>query len=150
MLETSNPQQRHSLQRSGGFTLIEIMAVVLIIGLLSAMVGVNIFSQVTKGKRTAAQAQISNLESVLELYRMDNGRYPTTEDGLQALIVATGNVRNFPRGSYLKGAKLPKDPWGGDYSYEQPGRNNTYAFDLCSLGPDSNAGGEDNDADICN
>ena len=140
-------------RRTGAFTLIEIMAVVLIIGLLSTLVGVAVFQQVDKGRVTATRAQINNLEAVLELYRMDNGRFPTTEQGLEALVSATTTSpepRNFPRGGYLKGGRDPVDPWGEDYQYEAPGQHNSHAFDLWSFGADGTTGGNEIDADIGN
>jgi general secretion pathway protein G len=133
-----------------GFTLIEIMAVVLIIGLLSTIVGVSIFAQVDKGRITAARTQIANLESVLELYRMDNAKYPTTEQGLDALINEAEDARNFPPGGYLQKRRIPEDPWGNPYEYEQPGQNNTHSFDLWSYGADGKPGGDGVDADIGN
>jgi general secretion pathway protein G len=150
MPETAEREQVVQARENAGFTLIEIMAVVLIIGLLSTIVGVSIFAQVDKGRITAASVQISNLESVLELYRMDNAHYPTTEQGLDALINETDDARNFPRGGYLQKRTVPADPWGNPYEYEQPGQNNTYSFDLWSYGADSKPGGEDVDGDIGN
>ena len=135
---------------NAGFTLIEIMAVVLIIGLLSTIVGVSIFAQVDKGRITAASVQIANLESVLELYRMDSARYPTTEQGLDALVNAPSDARSYPRGGYLQKRRVPEDPWGNPYEYEQPGQNNRHSFDLWSFGADGNPGGEDVDSDIGN
>jgi len=135
---------------NAGFTLIEIMAVVLIIGLLSTIVGVSIFAQVDKGRMTAASVQIANLESVLELYRMDNARYPTTEQGLDALINEPDDARSYPPGGYLQKRRVPEDPWGNPYEYEQPGQNNSHSFDIWSLGADSKPGGEGVDADIGN
>ena len=136
-----------------GFTLIEIMAVVLIIGMLSGIVGFAVFQQVDKGRMAAAKAQLSNLESVLELYRMDNARFPTTEQGLEALVRRSSvapEPRNFPQGGYLKGGRVPVDPWGEPYLYESPGQNNRHSFDLWSLGADQAPGGEGIDADIGN
>jgi general secretion pathway protein G len=150
MLETSDPQQHPPLQRNAGFTLIEIMAVVLIIGLLSTLVGVNIVNQINKSRATAAAAQISNLEAVLELYQMDNARYPSTEDGLQALVTASADARDFPPGGYLQKRKIPLDPWQSPFEYQQPGQNNSHYFDLCSLGADKTPGGEGVNADLCN
>jgi general secretion pathway protein G len=136
-----------------GFTLIEIMAVVLIIGLLSSIVGFAVFQQVDKGRVTAAQTQIASLENVLELYRMDNARFPTSEQGLQALVEASTTApepRNFPEGGYLKGGRVPVDPWGNPYQYESPGQHNPHAFDLWSWGADGAPGGEGVDADLGN
>jgi general secretion pathway protein G len=142
---------RRPLER--GFTLIEIMAVVLIIGLLSTIVGAAIFRQVDKARVVAARAQLSSLEGVLELYRMDNGKFPTTEQGLIALVeVPTSEPvpRNYPPGGYLKDGRVPVDPWGEVFQYEMPGANNPHAFDLWSLGADGAPGGEGIDADIGN
>ena len=129
-------------RRARGFTLIEIMAVVLIIGLLSTIVGVSIFAQVDKGRVTTASAQISNLEAVLELYRMDNANYPTTEEGLEVLVTSTSK--------YIQKRRIPPDPWGNPYEYEQPGQNNPESFDLWSHGADGQAGGEGVNADVGN
>lgn len=136
-----------------GFTLIEIMAVVLIIGLLSTIVGAAIFQQVDKGRVTATRAQLSNLEGVLELYRMDGGRFPSSEQGLDALVhepTIEPTPRSYPPGGYLKGGRLPKDPWGEVYQYTSPGQNNRHGFDLWSYGADGAPGGEGVDADIGN
>ena len=150
MPETVGRDQIVRAGSNAGFTLIEIMAVVLIIGLLSTIVGVSIFAQVDKGRITAASVQIANLESVLELYRMDNARYPTTEQGLDALVNAPDDARNYPPGGYLQKRRVPEDPWGNFYEYEQPGQNNSHSFDIWSLGADSKPGCEGVDADIGN
>jgi len=147
----TNPSRESS--RRAAFTLIEIMAVVIIIGLLTTIVGAAIFQQVDKGRVTTARAQINSLEGVLELYRMDNGRFPSTEQGLEALVVApTGDppARNYPAGGYLKGGRVPLDPWSKSYQYEAPGQHNPHAFDLWSDGADGATGGQDVDSDIGN
>jgi general secretion pathway protein G len=139
--------------RNAGFTLIEIMAVVIIIGLLTTIVGAAIFQQVDKGRVTTAQAQINSLEGVLELYRMDNGRFPTTEQGLEALVREPSQdpaPRSYPAGGYLKGGRVPLDPWGQPYQYEAPGQHNSHSFDLWSFGADGAVGGEGVDADLGN
>ena len=144
---------RKQARLSAGFTLIEIMAVVIIIGLLTGIVGAAIFSQVDKGRVTAAQAQLKSLSGVLELYRMDNGRFPTTEQGLESLVRAPSGEpapRNYPPGGYLSGGKVPVDPWGEPYFYERPGQQNPHSFDLWSLGADARVGGEGVDADLGN
>ena len=150
MRETVEREPTVRTHPNAGFTLIEIMAVVLIIGLLSTIVGVSIFAQVDKGRVTSTSVQISNLESVLELYRMDNARYPTTEEGLDALINEPEGAKNFPPGGYLQKRRIPEDPWGNPYEYEQPGQNNTHSFDLWSYGADGKPGGDGVDADIGN
>jgi general secretion pathway protein G len=139
--------------RSEGFTLIEIMAVVLIIGMLSGIVGFAVFQQVDKARVVTARAQIDRLESSLELYSMDNGHFPSTEQGLDALIhepTGAPEPTNYQSGGYLRGGELPKDPWGFDFQYESPGANNNDSFDLWSFGKDGTAGGEDLNADIGN
>ena len=112
MSKTAEREQIVQASENAGFTLIEIMAVVLIIGLLSTIVGVSIFAQVDKGRITAASVQIANLESVLELYRMDNARYPTSEQGLDALVNEPDDARSYPPGGYLQKRRVPEDPWG--------------------------------------
>jgi len=150
MPETAERQPGIRASQNAGFTLIEIMAVVLIIGLLSTIVGVSIFAQVDKGRVTATSVQIANLESVLELYRMDSGHYPTTEQGLDALVNPPDDARNYPPGGYLQKGRVPVDPWGNPYEYEQPGQNNPNTFDLWSYGADGKPGGEGVDGDIGN
>jgi len=139
--------------RTAGFTLIEIMAVVLIIGMLSGIVGFAVFQQVDKARVVTARAQIDRLESSLELYSMDNGRFPSTEQGLEALIQrpsGSPEPTNYQSGGYLKGGEMPKDPWGNEFQYESPGSNNSRSFDIWSLGKDGAAGGDELDADIGN
>ncbi len=140
-------------KRRRGFTLIEIMAVVLIIGLLIGLVGTQVFQQVGAARVGTTRAQIWCLEASLGFYQMDNGRFPTTEQGLDALVHKPSGApvpRNWRTGGYVKGGAVPKDAWGGDFQYESPGTNNTDSFDLWSLGADGAPGGNDNDADIGN
>ncbi len=144
---------RNRSTRHRGFTLIVIMAVVVIIGLLSGIVGLAVFQQVDKGRVTATMVQIKNLEGVLELYRMDSGRFPTSEQGLAALVTppsSQSNSHSYPPGGYLKGGRVPKDAWGQDYLYEAPGQHNRHFYDLWSLGADGAAGGVGVDGDIGN
>ncbi len=140
-------------RRRRGFTLIEIMAVVLIMGLLVGIVGYNVFAQVDKARVQTARASMSQLESALELYRLDNARYPTTEQGLEALVqrpATSPEPRNYPPGGYLKKSGALLDPWGNPYQYESPGVRRPHDFDLWSLGAAGAAGGSDTDADIGN
>ena len=129
-----------------GFTLIEIMLVVIIIGILVAMIVPNIAGRSEQARKTAARTDIeSNLGTALDLYRMDAGAYPTTEQGLSALI-AEPTVSPVPaqwNGPYLKKKVLPKDPWGHEYVYVSPGTHNPESYDLSSLGA-SGAEGNDN------
>jgi len=141
------------LRRERGFTLIEIMAVVIIMGLLMGLVGISVFQQGDKARGTTAKAKIVQIESALEFYRMDNSRYPTTEQGLRALLerpTTTPEPRNYPPEGYLKTSDALLDPWGGRFQYESPGQRNPYSFDLWSLGADQSPGGDALDADIGN
>ncbi len=133
-----------------GFTLIEIMAVVLIIGLLSTLVGIAIFPQIDKSRVNAARAQIKMLDAALEAFRMDNAKFPTSEQGLEALIRAPAEARNYQPGGYLRERRLPDDPWGEPYQFESPGTHNDHSYDLWSWGADGVAGGEGTDTDIGN
>jgi general secretion pathway protein G len=144
----------HSVRdRERGFTLIEIMAVVVIIGLLMAIVGNAIVGNLAKARITTTKAQIQSLEAALTTYQMDNGRFPTTEQGLRSLIEKpSGSPEPYAwrPGGYLAKKSLPKDAWNGDYQYASPGEHNPDSFDLWSLGRDGKPGGSDEDADIGN
>ena len=145
--------QRNALRRRRGFTLIEMMAVVLIIGLLGGIVGTVIFAQIDRARATTARAQIKQLEAALDFYRMDSGRYPTSEQGLEALVQEPSIdpiPRNYRPEGYLQGGSVPLDPWGVPYEYEAPGVHNQHAFDLWTLGADGAPGGDGSDADIGN
>ena len=139
--------------REAAFTLIEIMAVVVIIGLLTGIVGTAIIGRLNQANTTAAKTQIKQLEAALDFYRMDNGRYPTTEQGLDALVHPP-TIEPVPRSyrpeGYLQGGEVPKDPWGGRYEYQSPGTHNTYSFDIWTLGSDGAPGGDGTNADIGN
>ncbi len=129
--------------RKKGFTLIELLIVMVIIGLIAALVGPRLFPKLGKGKQSAAKAQIELLGQALDQYRLDVGRYPTTQEGLNALNVNPGVDRW--QGPYLK-KELPQDPWGRPYLYQYPGNHGEY--DLYSLGLDGAPGGEGEDADV--
>jgi len=134
-----------------GFTLIELLVVIVILGILVGIVGVRIMGEPEKAKRTKAQVQIANMETALKLYKLDNGYYPTTEQGLQALVEppAVGQLpKAWREGGYLEKGKVPKDPWGNEYVYLSPGIHGD--FDLISYGAEGEPGGEGNDADINN
>ncbi|HLG53204.1 MAG TPA: type II secretion system major pseudopilin GspG [Steroidobacteraceae bacterium] len=140
-----------SFHRQSGFTLIEIMVVLVIIAILGALIGPQILGRVDEARVTAAEQDIRALGTALDLYRMDNFRYPTTDQGLEALVTKPDDpsVRNWKPEGYLKSRTVPKDPWGSDYLYLQPGTRGG-AYDLYSLGADSQVGGEGPDADIGN
>ena len=130
--------------RKAGFTLIELLVVMLILGLLAALVGPKLFGKVGKAKVKATKAQISLIEDALDAYRLDVGKYPTTEEGLQALVEQPSGVDKWD-GPYLK-KRIPKDPWDHEYVYKCPGEHGDY--DLYSLGADGEEGGEGENADI--
>jgi general secretion pathway protein G len=127
-----------------GFTLIELLIVMVILGLLAALVAPRMFGKVGTSKQKAAKAQISLFETALDTYRLDVGKYPTTEQGLQALRVKPSGVEKWA-GPYLP-KQVPLDPWGKPYKYTCPGEHGD--FDLVSLGADGNPGGEGEDLDI--
>ena len=134
-----------------GFTLIEIMVVIVILALLAALVGPKIMGRSDDAKIADAKVQIRNLESALKLYKLDNSVYPTTEQGLQALVTkpASGQIpKNYKAEGYLENKNVPKDPWGNDYVYLSPSEHGDY--ELCSFGADGAKGGEGKGADICN
>ena len=126
--------------------MIEILLVIVIIGVLAAMVVPNFAGQGEKARRAAAKTDIEvNLSTALDLYELDNGRYPTTEQGLRALMeepTTTPAPKNW-NGPYLKKKKIPKDPWGQDYVYVAPGTHNTDDYDLSSHGPDGSESSDD-------
>ena len=132
-----------------GFTLIEILVVIIVIGLLAALVGPRIIGRVSEAKSATARTQIELLGLALDNYRLDNGTYPTTEQGLAALQEKSTRdpVPTNWRGPYLKKA-VPLDPWGQPYAYQSPGEHNRVGFDLYTLGRDGRPGGDDEDADI--
>ena len=133
-----------------GFTLIEIMVVVIILGLLAGLVLPRILGREEEARINAAKTQIRAFESALDGFKLDNGFYPSTEQGLDALITSpeTGRVpRKWKEGGYLKPARIPKDPWGNNYLYFAPG-NEGREYEIISYGPDAEQGGEGKNADI--
>lgn len=133
--------------RSSGFTLIEIMVVVVILSVLGALVVPKILENVDKARVTRAQADIRAIETALDLYRLDNFKYPTTEQGLQALVKqpVDPSITNYRSGGYLP--TVPKDPWNNTYLYASPGTDGR-DYDIVSYGRDGKPGGEGYDADI--
>lgn len=133
----------------GGFTLIEIMVVIVILAMLAALVGPKLMGRTDDAKVTDARVQIKNIETALKLYKLDNGSYPSTEQGLGALVTkpTVGVIpKNYKDGGYLESKKMPGDPWGNDYLYVSPGEHGDY--DLFSYGPDGAKGGDGKNADI--
>jgi general secretion pathway protein G len=134
----------HRLHRRRGFTLLELLVVMVIIGLLAGYVGPKLFGQIGKSEVKAAKAQIDALQKSLDQYRLDVGRYPSTEQGLAALVTKPADEAKWA-GPYLS-KTVPKDPWGHDYQYRSPGEHGEY--DVLSFGRDGRPGGEGEDADI--
>lgn len=135
------------LNNQKGFTLIEIMVVVVILGILAALVVPRLLDRPEQARRTKAAVDIKSLEEALGLFKLDNGYYPSTDQGLQALVEKpeTGRIpTKYAEGGYLK--KVPKDPWGNDYVYLAPGTRGD--FDIISYGADGEPGGEGNNADV--
>lgn len=142
---------REKLKSEAGFTFIEIMIVVVIIGFLASVVGPQIIGRVGKARTVTAQNQIGTLDMALEQYYLDTGRYPTSDQGLAALRVKP-QISPVPKnwdGPYLK-REVPVDPWGYEYQYKCPGDHNPNSYDLYSLGKDGQEGGTGEDADITN
>jgi len=133
-----------------GFTLIELMVVIVILGILAGLVLPRFMGRTEEARRTKARIQIENLEGALKLYKLDSGTYPTTEQGLDALVQkpSTGAIpKNWRDGGYLEKGKVPLDPWGNPYVYLSPGAKNK-DYDLKSLGADGEEGGEGDNQDI--
>lgn len=133
-----------------GFSLIELMVVIVILGLLATFLLPKIINRPDEARITKAKSDIKSIESALKLYKLDNGIYPTTEQGLQALITKPETEpipKNWKKGGYLDTNSLPKDPWGNNYIYRSPGENER-DYEIISLGADGKEGGQDNDADI--
>ena len=141
-------QERGCASRPG-FTLLEVVAVIIVLGLLAGLVAPQIFGRVSEAKSTTAQTQIELLSVALDNYRLDNGIYPTTEQGLAALREkpVRGPAPSNWRGPYLR-KSVPLDPWKQPYIYRSPGEQNPSGFDLLTLGRDGKPGGEGEDADV--
>ena len=136
---------------SRGFTLIELMVVIIILGILAMWVAPKIMSRPGEARQVKARLDIQNLENALKLYKLDNGVYPSTEQGLQALVEQpeTGTVpKKWKQGGYLEKGRVPKDPWGNEFVYLSPGLKGD--FDIISYGLDGAPGGEGENKDINN
>jgi general secretion pathway protein G len=128
-----------------GMTLIEILVVLVLIGIVLGIVGGNFIGRGEKAKADAAKIEIGQIGQALDLYKLEVGRYPTSAEGLQALVAAPASTANW-NGPYWKKASIPKDPWGNDYRYTSPGQKG--AYDIVSLGADGKEGGEGANKDI--
>ena len=134
-----------------GFSLMELMVVLVIIGLLATVVIINVLPAADQANNTKARADISTLESAVEQFRLDTMAYPTTQQGLNALTAPPTDLtrpERYRQGGYIR--RLPEDPWGNAYRYEMPGRQSDGAYDIYSLGADNAPGGENENADIGN
>jgi general secretion pathway protein G len=138
---------RYALQAQRGFTLIEILVVITIIGIIMALVGPRVINYLSESKVKAAKIQIVSLTNALDLYFMDTGRYPSTAEGLSALMQPSGSAPGW-NGPYLKGTTVPNDPWGHSYAYHAPGQNGPY--EIQSFGADGQEGGTGASADLSN
>ena len=141
------PKWRNRLGGCTGFTLLEIMVVIVILGLLAALVVPKLIGRTEEAKRTQALLQIKNIEQALQLFKLDNGFYPETQQGIEALVrePEIGRIpKNYRQGGYID--RVPKDPWGNPYVYLSPGLHGDY--DISSYGADEVQGGEGEDADI--
>ena len=142
-----NSQPRRFKAGSRGFTLVELLVVLAILTLLAGIVGPRVLGQLGGAKSKTAMVQIADIDKALEIFKLDVGRFPTTEEGLEALVNRPATVSSGWAGPYLKGA-LPKDPWGRPYRYQGPGPDG--AVEVLSLGADGAPGGEGENADIRN
>ncbi|MEO8740970.1 MAG: type II secretion system major pseudopilin GspG [Casimicrobiaceae bacterium] len=145
-MQSQSLQHRASPRRnSRGMTLIEILVVLVLIGVVMGIVGGNFIGQGENAKRKAAKIEIEQIGQTLDLFKLEIGRYPTSQEGLQALLTAPTGVNNW-NGPYWKKATLPKDPWGNEYKYSAPGQHG--AYDIISLGSDGKEGGDASAKDI--
>lgn len=132
--------------QQSGFTLIEVMVVVAILGILATIVMTNVVGKDEQARVTAAKTGLAQISNALEMYKLDNHKYPTTDEGLEALVQKAASAKTFPQGGYIKGG-LPKDPWGNPFQYIVPGSNGR-PYDVYSWGSDGAEGGEGDNADI--
>ncbi|MFL6803233.1 MAG: type II secretion system major pseudopilin GspG [Xanthobacteraceae bacterium] len=138
-------RRRSARHGERGFTLVEILVVITIIGLIMGLVGPRVLNYLTESKAKAAKIQIESFSSALDLYFLDNGRYPSSSEGLTALVQRPGSTMTW-NGPYLKGAVVPNDPWGNPYQYRAPGQHGIY--DIVSYGADGQEGGAGSATDI--
>lgn len=132
-------------RRERGFTLLELLVVLVILGLLGSIVGPRVMKYLSGAKTDSARLQIQDFATTLDLYKLELGRYPTSDEGLKALVEQPGNAEGW-NGPYLKNKELPKDPWGNEYQYRFPGQHGE--FDLYSMGADNAEGGDGENQDV--
>jgi general secretion pathway protein G len=137
--------RRKSWRGEAGFTLVELLVMLSILALLAALVGPRVLGYIGSSKVKTAKIQIESISAALQLYRIDMGRYPSTSEGLRALIDRSANAASW-NGPYLVKRQLPRDPWGHEYQYRSPGQNGD--FDIISLGADNQPGGTGENSDI--
>jgi general secretion pathway protein G len=138
-------------KKRGGFTLVEIMVVVVIIGMLAAIIGPRLSDNADQARVTSTRTQISQIEQTLQMFHLNNGFFPSTEQGLRALVekpTTPPEPKNYPKGGYMNSKNVPKDAWKNDFIYRCPGERGDY--DIISLGADGKEGGEGVNADITN
>ena len=136
-----------NFRRWSGFTLIELLVVLVILGLLAGLVGPQVMKYLGGANSKTAKLQIEDFSTALDAFRLDMGRYPSSNEGLQALVTAPGGTNRW-NGPYLRKNLIPKDPWGNDYQYRAPGQRSGGAFDLYSLGADNAEGGDGENQDV--
>jgi general secretion pathway protein G len=141
------PAKHAGRDRSGGFTLVELLVVLVILGLVMGLVGPRVLGYLSSSRERAAKLQIESFASALDLFYLDTGRYPTTSEGLQALVKSPPSAGRWG-GPYLKQDSVPADPWGRPYEYRVPGRSGPYQ--IISTGADGQKGGANDGADISN
>lgn len=137
--------KQHTKRKQQGFTLLELLVVLGIIAMLAGLVGPQVMKHMGESKVKAAKVQIEDLAQTLDMYKLDVGSYPTSEQGLNALIENPGDIKRW-NGPYLRKAKVPLDPWNNEYRYTSPGEHGK--FDISSLGADGKEGGEGEDQDL--
>jgi general secretion pathway protein G len=136
----------HRRRRSLGFTLIELLVVLLILGMIAGLAGPQVMNYLGESKSKAAKLQIEEFGASLDLFKLDNGRYPDSQEGLQALVQAPASLADRWHGPYLRKKAVPKDPWGNDYHYAVPGQHGPY--EIICYGADGREGGEGENKDV--
>jgi general secretion pathway protein G len=142
---TTHEDTLRKQENAQGFTLIELLVVLVILGLLASLVGPRVMKHLGESKTKTAMLQIEQLSSAMDVYRLEVGLYPSSDQGLQALIDKPSGAEQW-NGPYLRKKTIRKDPWGNEYRYQSPGENGP--FDLYSLGADNNVGGQGEDRDV--